>query len=57
MCDKILRSEVSSLDIQHLKNFEMSHLGYVPVMVGEDSYQELTDYIGFKASKEKHITV
>lgn len=57
MCDKILRSEVSSLDIQHLKNFEMSHLGYVPVMVGEDSYQELTDYIGFKVSKEKHITV
>ena len=54
---KIYANSVRKSDAMRFKNFEMSHLGYVPIMVGEDSYREQTDYIGFYASKEKHITV
>jgi len=50
--DGVLRKgELSDKEIAGLKNFEYSHLGFYPILVGEKSYQADTDYLGFKAHK------
>ncbi len=49
MTDKIMKSEVNAEQIETLVNFEPNALGFVPVLVGENSYKAQTDYLGFKA--------
>lgn len=54
---KILKQDVGKLDITELINFEMSSYGFVPFLVGENSYKKQTDYIGFKAGASREIEV
>lgn len=51
------KSEVAMGGITKLKNFEKSKQGYYPIMIGERSYQDYTDYIGFKAYKRNKFKV
>jgi aspartoacylase len=53
----IQKSAISPEDAARLRNFEMSDLGFIPILVGENSYKKNTDYLGFKADKETIITL
>lgn len=54
---KILKAEVSNDEVLTLKNFTMSKFGYVPVLVGDNSYKAQTEYLGFKAGAPREIEV
>jgi predicted deacylase len=51
----LLKTEVTSVQAKQLVNFSQSPLGFVPLLVGENSYKKNTHYLGFKASKETTI--
>ena len=53
----LLKSEIDQNQVAKLTNFQYSSAGFVPVLVGENSYKKNTDYLGFKASKETLITL
>lgn len=57
MQDKIYKSEIDESQIDTLVNFEPHELGFVPVLVGENSYKKQTDYLGFKTSLPEEITL
>lgn len=38
-----------------LENFKMSAAGFIPVLVGENSYKKQTDYLGFKANNVTEV--
>ena len=44
-------------DTKTFINFEPHALGYVPIMTGENSYKQNTNYLGFKAYAPEEITV
>ena len=43
------KSEITKNEAMSLVNFEKSKFGFVPIMVGESSYQQTNDFYGFKA--------
>lgn len=51
IADFILKSDMSEQQASKLQNFQKSPYGYYPVLTGENSYKQLTDYLGFKAYK------
>lgn len=53
----IKKKYISDKDAAKLRNFEMSAMGFIPILVGENSYKKNTPYLGFKASKENSITL
>lgn len=53
----ILKTSVNNEDAARFENFKMSALGFIPILVGENSYKKNTEYLGFKASKETIITL
>lgn len=53
----LLKTEVSSEEAKQLVNFQISPAGYIPILVGENSYKKNTAYLGFKATKATRITV
>lgn len=53
----LAKSEMTENDAAKLQNFELCDQGFVPVLVGENSYKKNTNYLGFKASKETIITL
>lgn len=53
----LLKSEVSDELISSLVNFEKTKDGYIPILVGENSYRKATHYLGFKATTETIITL
>lgn len=55
--DLILKSDTPAGDAAMLENFQLSHLGYYPVLVGENSYKSDTDYLGFKAGQRRLFKV
>ncbi len=55
MEDKIYKKDVTHADTKQFVNFEMSPLGFIPIMTGNNSYKKQTDYLGFKASKVTEI--
>lgn len=57
MQGKIYKREIGKKQAARLTNFEMSPLGFVPVMVGENSYKRQTDYLGFKTTAPERIEV
>lgn len=57
MQGKIYKREVSQEQVAQFVNFKMSQLGFVPVMIGENSYKRQTDYLGFKTTAPEKIEV
>jgi hypothetical protein len=57
MSDKIYKKDVTTEQAKTFVNFEFHSLGFVPIMIGENSYKRQTDYLGFKAEEERHIEV
>lgn len=57
MSDKIYKKEVSKSDASAFVNFQLSPLGFVPIMTGENSYKKQTDYLGFKSLPPEEITL
>lgn len=55
--DLLGKSEMSEADANKLQNFTLSERGFYPVLVGENSYKEQTDYLGFKAYKRYKLKV
>lgn len=53
----LLKSEINQHQAATLTNFRYSSAGFVPILVGENSYKKNTEYLGFKASKETVITL
>lgn len=54
----LYKNEVSDEQFRGLRNFEMSKLGFYPILVGEQSYQKQGyDYLGFKALKRRKFKV
>lgn len=53
----IMKSETSPRDAAKLENFQLSHLGYYPILVGENSYKSHTDYLGFMAEYRRVFKV
>jgi hypothetical protein len=51
------KSEVSEEDMIKLQNFKLCEFGYYPIMIGEQSYKNHTDYVGFKAYKRNKFKV
>ena len=47
------KNEMSEADAAKLINFQRSSFGFYPVLVGENSYKQQTQYLGFKAY-ERH---
>ena len=45
----ILKDEMSESESDKLQNFKKSPYGYYPILTGENSYKQLTNYLGFKA--------
>lgn len=45
----VTKSEINESEADKLVNFQLSLLGFYPVLVGENSYKQQTDYLGFKA--------
>jgi len=43
------KSDITEVEAKKLRNFSKSKFGYYPIMVGENSYQDFTNYLGFKA--------
>lgn len=52
----LYKNEITDSQLLKLRNFEMSEMGYIPILVGEDAYKE-TDYLGFKAYRKDTIKV
>ena len=53
----LLKSEVTGEMIDSLINFEKTKDGYIPILVGLNSYRKTTHYLGFKATTETIITL
>lgn len=53
----LLKSEVSDELLSSLVNFEKTKDGYIPILVGKNSYRKTTHYLGFKATTETIITL
>lgn len=52
------KDEIEPSDAKKLHNFELSHLGFYPILVGENSYQKHGyDYLGFKALTRREFKV
>ncbi|HSW78189.1 MAG TPA: succinylglutamate desuccinylase/aspartoacylase family protein [Candidatus Chromulinivoraceae bacterium] len=49
--DLLGKDEITQEQAEELRNFEMSPLGFYPILVGENSYKKYTKYLGFKAYK------
>ena len=45
----LAKKELTEAQANTLVNFTKSPFGFYPVLVGENSYKQQTDYIGFKA--------
>jgi aspartoacylase len=56
MTDKIYKKDVTTEQAASFVNFQMHKLGFVPIMVGENSYKKQTDYLGFKASAPVEVS-
>ena len=57
MSDKIFKRDVTPEQAASFVNFELSPLGFVPIMTGENSYKKQTDYLGFKSPAPKDIRI
>lgn len=58
MDDKIYKHEVTPEQAATFVNFELHEsLGFVPIMTGKNSYVRQTDYLGFKSTAPREITV
>lgn len=55
MQGKLYKREVSAAKEATLRNFVPHELGFVPVLVGENSYKTQTDYLGFKTALPEEI--
>lgn len=56
--DLLRKDEISEEEFSQLRNFELSPMGYYPVLVGESSYLKSGyDYLGFKADKRYDFKV
>lgn len=53
----LLKTEVSEIEAASLENFHPSSSGFIPILVGENSYKKNTPYLGFKATQETIITL
>jgi hypothetical protein len=53
----LLKTEVTEIESTMLTNFQPSALGFIPILVGENSYKKNTPYLGFKAAQETIITL
>jgi len=53
----LLKTSITPSEAKQLQNFVLSPAGFVPILVGENSYKKNTEYLGFKASKETVITL
>lgn len=53
----LLKIEVAKEDIDSLVNFKKTQAGYIPILVGKNSYRKTTHYLGFKATTETIITL
>lgn len=53
----LLKSEVAEELIDSLINFQMSEQGFIPILVGQNSYRKNTHYLGFKAISETDVTL
>ncbi len=53
----LLKSSITEADATKLRNFEMSPQGFIPILVGNNSYKKNTHYLGFKAAQETIITL
>lgn len=49
----ILKSDVTEADAALLENFQLCRGGYYPILTGNNSYKKNTNYLGFKARKER----
>lgn len=49
--DLLLKTAITPEDAAKLVNFEMSEQGFIPILVGENSYKKNTEYLGFMAQK------
>lgn len=47
--NKIYKSEVNRGEMSEVENFQLLRNGDVPVLMGENSYKEQTDYLGYRA--------
>lgn len=47
--DKMYKKDVTEDQARSFINFEMSPMGFIPIMTGENSYKRHTDYVGFKS--------
>lgn len=55
--DLLLKSKISEKDALLLRNFTKTTTGFIPILVGENSYKKNTQYLGFKATEETIITL
>lgn len=53
----LMKASISEADASRLRNFEMSPHGFIPILVGNNSYKKNTDYLGLKATEETIITL
>lgn len=53
----LLKSEIAEELIDSLVNFQKCEQGYIPILVGRNSYRKSTHYLGFKATTETDVTL
>lgn len=53
----LLKTSIAPEEASKLVNFEVCKQGFIPILVGENSYKKNTEYLGFKADKETIITL
>lgn len=57
IAEPLRKSEVNANEFKKLRNFERSEAGFMPILVGENSYQKHGyDYLGFKAYERNVYT-
>lgn len=48
---KLTKGDLTQAEVSTLRNFKDTKFGFVPILVGENSYKLQTDYLGFKARR------
>lgn len=55
--DKIYKVDISEEEAGSFNNFMKHPMGFIPILTGENSYKEQTNYLGFRADKVTKITL
>lgn len=53
----LFKTEIAEELVDSLVNFQKSDQGFIPILVGQNSYRKTTPYLGFKATVETDITL